>query len=100
MHLPRFRVRTLMLVIWLSALVMTGAVDVLEELRNRNRVEVVVDATGSSLVILSRYYFYYLGPVPLGPRPMAVFSGVAFVASIIAWRLSGRSKKRTHRDHP
>ncbi len=96
MHLPRFRVRTLMSVIWLSALFMTGAVDVLEELRNRNRVEVVVDASGSSLVILSRYNFYYLGPVPLGPRPMAVLSGVAFVASIIAWRLSGRGKKRTH----
>jgi hypothetical protein len=80
---------------------MVGAVDVLEELRNRNRVEVVhehigEDGTPSSFVLLYGHYkLYYLGPVPLGPYPMAVFSGVAFVASIMAWSLSGRGKKRT-----
>ena len=41
MKLSQFRVRTLMFVIWLSALLFTGAVDVLKELKIHNSVEVV-----------------------------------------------------------
>ena len=99
MHLPRFRVRTLMFVVWLSALVFVGAVDVLEEYRIRNRLEligfdVIVDDSRSVTLLHGHYKFYYLGPIPFGPCPTAVFSGVAFVASIAIWILYRRGKKQ------
>lgn len=93
MPLPRFRIRTLMLVVWLSALVMVGALDVLKEVRNRSRAIGFVDERG--FVIFHGYSrYYYIGPIPLGPCPTAVFSGLAFAATIIVWRLAARSENR------
>ncbi len=91
MRLPQVRVRTLMFVVWLSALMLVGAVDLHEEYRNRNRVEVInehigVDGSRSATLLFSHTKFYYLGPLPIGPCAVAVFSAVAFVASIVVWR--------------
>jgi hypothetical protein len=105
MKLPQFRLRTLMFVIWLSALLLAGVVDVLRELAIRNSVEVVgehIDANGStsSTLIFERRTYYFVGPIPLvgsiplGPWPLALFSGVAFAASVAVWALCDHRKKR------
>ncbi len=105
MKLPQFRVRTLMFLIWLSALLFAGVVDVLKELAIRNSVEVVdehVDANGTtsfSLIYGRRTYHYigpipYIGSIPLGPWPVAVLSGVAFAGSVGCWTLRYRCKQR------
>ena len=100
MHLPQFRVRTLMFVVWLSALALVGTVDLLEEYRKRNRVEVInehigVDGSRTATLLFSHSTFYYFGPLPIGPCPIAVLSGVAFVASIMVWTTAQRRKKQT-----
>lgn len=93
MPLPRFLIRTLMLVVWLSALPMVGALDVLREVQNRSRAVGFVDERGFAWVI-RRSSYSYLGPIPLGPCPTAVFSGLAFAGTIMALRLAGRDKTR------
>ncbi len=105
MKLPQFRLRTLMFVIWLSALLLAGVVDVLRELAIRNSVEVMderIDANGSTShsLIFDRRTYYFVGPIPLvgqiplGRWPLALFSGVAFAASVAGWALCHRCKKR------
>jgi uncharacterized membrane protein len=96
---PQFRLLTLMFVIWLSALLLAGVVDVLKELAIRNRVVVVdehIDANGSTSasLIFGRRTYYFVGPIPLGPWPVALLSGVAFAASVAGWALCRRRKKR------
>ena len=66
MHLPQFGVRTLMFVVWLSALVFVGTVDILKEYRNRNSVELIdehigVDGSRSSTLL---YGHTFLLPWP------------------------------------
>lgn len=99
MHLPQFRIRTLLFMIWLSALLLAGTIDVVQEYRNRHTAVVLnerVDANGSrSATILYSYSrSYYLGSVPIGPCPTALFSGIAFVGSLVGWVRYRRGKKR------
>ena len=100
MKLPQFQVRTLMFVVWLSALLLAGVIDVVRELEERNRVEVLdqhIDADGSvtSQLIFNKRISYYVGPIPLGPWPVAVFSGVAFAVSVVIWGLARRGRRRS-----
>jgi hypothetical protein len=97
MHLPRFRVRTLMFVVWLFALLAAGAVDVLKEQRNRSRVEVIdeqtnADGSSTATLIYNHRTYYFVGPIPLGPCPIALLSGMAFAASIVGWIRVGRGQ--------
>ena len=90
MHLPKFRVRTLMLLVWLSALVSVAVLDDLHEMRLRNRVVISAqsadaDGSRSAVLLYDHRTAYYFGPVPLGPCPTAVFSGLTFVASVAAF---------------
>ncbi len=98
MHLRQFRVRTLMFVIWLLALLFVGALDVLKEQRSRNRVEVINEKTSAdgsrSFTLIYTRRTYYLGPVPIGPCPIAVLSGLAILTSIMVWGLCQRAENR------
>ena len=99
MHLPRFRVRTLMFVVWLSALLVLGAVDVLSVQRIRNRVEVIneqinADGSSSATLLYNHRTHYFVGPIPIGPYPIAVVSGMAFAASIVVWTRCRWVKRR------
>ena len=38
---------------------------------------------------------YYVGPIPLGPWPVAVFSGVAFAMSVVIWGLARRGRRKS-----
>src|SRR3954468_8007555 len=81
MRLPRFRLRTLMILVGLSALWMAGVADLLSYLRMRDHVEVVSQREESGTLVLelqTESVSYYLGPIPLGPCPIAVVSGVVF----------------------
>jgi hypothetical protein len=88
-----------MFAVWLSALAFVGVVDVLEEYRSFRRVEVIherigVDGSRSATLLYGYYKRYYVGPIPIGPCPRAVFSGVAFLGSVVIWILYRRGKDR------
>jgi hypothetical protein len=96
----RFRIRTLLFLIWMTALLMAGAIDVFNEYRNRNAVTVVNERVGpdgsiTASLLFGRRVYYYLGPLPLGPCPVAVFSGATLVASTAVWLLRRRTFDRS-----
>jgi hypothetical protein len=97
MHLHQPRVRILMFVVWLSAFLLAGAVDVLEEQRVRDRVSIIhslhADGPCSTTLVCGRRTDCYLGPVPIGPCPVAVFSELAVVGSVAVWALCLRRKR-------
>jgi hypothetical protein len=95
----RFRVRTLMFSVWMSAILIVGTLDVLNEYRTRSKVVVVservaTDGSRSATLLYSRRTHYYLGPLPIGPCPVAVFSAVTFIASTVVWILRRRAGDR------
>jgi hypothetical protein len=98
MHLSRFHVRSLMFLVWLSALLIVGTLDVVNELRNRTRLVVInqhvgADGSLSFSLLHHRHSSYYLGPIPIGPCPVAVFSGLGFMASIAVWAIWRKTYK-------
>jgi hypothetical protein len=99
MRTPRITVRDLMFHVWLTALLAAGAADIIRERRARDHVQVINESTdlggSTSMTLLwSQTTYYYVGPIPLGPCPVATLSGVAFVGSVVAWVLLGRRKAR------
>jgi hypothetical protein len=52
-----------------------------------------VDGSCSTTLLDGYHMDCHLGPLPIGPCPTAVFSGVAFVASVVVWALCRRRKK-------
>jgi hypothetical protein len=102
----RLRVGSLMFLVWLAALVLVAAVDVHREYEARSRVEVLdeqIDANGTRTVTLSYNHrtSWYVGGVPLGPCPAAVFSLVAIVVSVLVWvgrRRMGRRSPEPRRE--
>jgi hypothetical protein len=99
MKVPQFRVGTLMFVIWLSALLIAGAVDIHRAWELWNHFEVIekhfnADGSLASFLLVNTYRCHYLGPIPIGPCPIAVYGGIVFVASIVTWGLRRRGKNR------
>ena len=95
----RFRIRTLLFLIGMTALLMAGAIDVFNEYRDRNTVTVVNERVGpdgstTASLLFGRRVYYYLGPVPLGPCPVALFCGATLVALAAVWLLRRRTMDR------
>ena len=90
MRLSSIRIRTLMPLVWLSALVCAGVTDIIRQNAASDRVEVIdeqVQTDGSSTAILLYQHriYYYISPIPIGRYPIAVFSGVGLAASVVGW---------------
>lgn len=90
MQVARLSLRTSMFLVWLAALLCAGTADVLNEQRLRNQVEVInevvnADGSQSATLLWGRHTSSYVGPVPLGPCPIASISGMAFVISVVGW---------------
>ena len=49
--------------------------------------------SGSAALIFHWRMDHYLGPIPIGPCPVAVFSSLAFAASVVVWAVCRRGKK-------
>jgi hypothetical protein len=89
-RLPSFRIRTLMFMVWISALACVGVADVIRERAARNRVLIIDErvhpnGTLTMTILHSHSTFWYVGPLPVGPCPAAVLSGFAAVVSIIVF---------------
>jgi hypothetical protein len=86
-RLPRLRLRSLLFLVWLFALLSLGAADRFHELRG-DHVQIVderVNVGGPGSVTLLWQHSYSFGGIPLGPSPTAVLCGVVFVVSLAAW---------------
>src|SRR5262245_14923379 len=102
MRLPRFRLRTLMIVVGLSAIAMVGVADVLSYYRIRNHFEVVSERQHSdgslSMTLLSTESTYFLGAIPLGPCPGVVLTAVICGVSVVVWVVRHRKADGRDRD--
>jgi hypothetical protein len=101
MRISRFRIRTLMFLVWLGALVSLGAVDLYREQAGHwvefGDIRLGPDGDPRAAFVWQQTNYHVWG-IPLGPSLTAIFCGILVIASVLVWTIL-RMRKRSTSPH-